>query len=92
MTRQVLQRLRLWVPSNAEAPIGPGLALNVLHDAMDDHASRQLATAILKHIPKKLRGLVDFEVGLQAGVFPILGALSGSPKSGLICFILFYLL
>ncbi len=43
--------------------------------AMDEHASRQLATAILKHIPKKLRELVDFEVGLQAGVFPILGAL-----------------
>lgn len=42
---------------------------------MDEHASRQLATAILKHIPKKLRELVDFEVGLQAGVFPILGAL-----------------
>ena len=34
-----------------------------------------LRTAILKHIPKKLRELVDFEVGLQAGVFPILGAL-----------------
>ena len=59
----------------AEAPIGPGLALNAPHAAMDEHASRQLATAILKHIPKKLRGLVDFEVGLQAGVLPILGAL-----------------
>ena len=59
----------------AEAPIGPGLALNALHAAMDEHASRQVATAILKHIPKKLRELVDFEVGLQAGVFPILGAL-----------------
>ena len=34
-----------------------------------------LRTAIFKHIPKKLRELVDFEVGLQAGVFPILGAL-----------------
>ena len=42
---------------------------------MDEHASRQLATTILNHIPKKLRELVDFEVGLQAGVFPILGAL-----------------
>ena len=39
----------------AEAPIGPGLALNALHAAMDEHASRQVATAILKHIPKKLR-------------------------------------
>ena len=75
MTRQVLQRLRLWVPTYAEAPIGPGLALNALHAAMDEHASRQVATAIIKHIPKKLRELVDFEVGLQAGVFPILGAL-----------------
>ena len=34
----------------AEAPIGPGLALNALSAAMDEHASRQLATAILKHI------------------------------------------
>jgi len=32
---------------------------------MDEHASRQLATAILKYIPKKLRELVDFEVGLH---------------------------
>ena len=59
----------------AEAPIGPGPALDAIDAAMDEHASRQLATAILKHIPKKLRELVDFEVGLQAGVFPILGAL-----------------
>ena len=44
-------------------PIGPGSELDAIDAAMDEHASRQLATAILKYIPKKLRELVDFEVG-----------------------------
>ena len=43
MTRQVLHKA---LGAYAEAPIGPGLALNALHAAMDEHASRQLATAI----------------------------------------------
>jgi len=45
----------------AEAPIGPGPALDAIDAAMDAHASRQLATgtAILKHIPKKLRELIS---------------------------------
>ena len=65
----------------AEAPIGPGPALDAMDVVMDEHASRQLATAILKHIPKKLRELVDFEVDLQAGVFLILLILH-VPSSG----------
>ncbi len=42
---------------------------------MDTHASRQCAAAVLNRIPKNMRDLVEFEVGLQAGIFPILVAL-----------------
>ena len=59
----------------AEAPIGPGPQLDQLNADMDVHASRQCAAAVLHHLPVKLRDLVDYEVGLQAGIFPILGAL-----------------
>ena len=59
----------------AEAQIGPGPALDAMDAAIDEHVSHQFATAMLKHMPRKIRELVDFEVGLQAGVFPILGAL-----------------
>ena len=59
----------------AEAPIGPGPELDKLDVAMDTHASRQCAAAVLNRIPKNMRDLVEFEVGLQAGIFPILGAL-----------------
>ena len=51
-----------------EAPIGPG-------PAMDEWVSRQLAAAVLNRLSKKKRDLVDHEVGLQAGIFHILGAL-----------------
>jgi len=59
----------------AEAPIGPGPELDKLDADMDTHASRQCAAAVLNRIPKNMRDLVEFEVGLQAGIFPILGAL-----------------
>jgi len=38
----------------AEAPIGPEPALDAIDAAVDEHASRQLATAIPKHIPKQI--------------------------------------
>ena len=49
--------------------------MDKLDVAMDTHASRQCAAAVLNRIPKNMRDLVEFEVGLQAGIFPILGAL-----------------